>query len=244
VRVTADQYPWTASSTGLSSALLPRWSEAGGRAALLARLDNPETAERIVVEMRENLRRRGGAESLLLTGTSIPEPARSLIVGHTLAERAAWTGREPVAAALGIIRDGSASVASFNMIEDDIELLMGQPFVMTGSDGSGGHPRKYATYPRKLRRYVLERGVISLERMIQSSTSQVADVFGLARRGRICIGCHADLIVFDPAAVRENATYTEPELLASGMSWVLVNGVPAVANGELTGELAGRAVRR
>ena len=244
VRVTADQYPWNASSTGLSSALLPRWSEAGGRAALLARLDNPDTAERIVVEMRENLRRRGGAESLLLTGTSIPEPARSLIVGHTLAERAAWTGREPVAAALGIIRDGSASVASFNMIEDDIELLMAQPFVMTGSDGSGGHPRKYATYPRKLRRYVLERGVITLERMIQSSTSQVADAFGLARRGRICVGCYADVIVFDPSEVRENATYTEPELLAGGMSWVLVNGVPTVANGELTGSLAGRTLRR
>lgn len=244
VRVTADQYPWTASSTGLSAALLPRWAQAGGHDSLMARLDDPEIGDRIVADMRDNLRRRGGAASLLLTSTSIPEPARSLIVGRTLEERARWTGRDPVHAAIGIIRDGGSSVASFNMIDADIELLMQQPWVMTGSDGSGGHPRKYATYPRKLRRYVLDRQVISLERMIQASTSQVADAFGLADRGRICVGCYADVIVFDAAEISENATYTDPTVLAGGMSWVLVGGIAAVADGELTGSLAGRPLRR
>ncbi len=244
VEVTADQYPWTASSTGLSAALLPRWAEAGGRDSLLARFLDRTTSDRIAEEMRENLRRRGGAASLLLTRTSIPEPARSLITGSTLEERARWVGRDPVNAAIGIIRDGGASVASFNMIEDDIEMLMQQPWVMTGSDGSAGHPRKYATYPRKLRHYVIDRGVITLERMIQASTSQVADAFGIADRGRICEGCFADVIVFDPAEIRENATYTEPALLAEGMSWVLVNGVPVVADGVMTDALPGRGVRR
>ncbi|HRP07670.1 MAG TPA: amidohydrolase family protein, partial [Gemmatimonadales bacterium] len=159
VRVTADQYPWTASSTGLSAALLPRWAEAGGRDSLFARLDDPELADLIATEMRDNLRRRGGASSLLLTTSSVPEPLRSALAGKTLAERAEWVGRHPVDAAIGIIRDGGSSVASFNMIEPDIELLMAEPYVMTGSDGSSGHPRKYATYPRKIRRYVLDKPV-------------------------------------------------------------------------------------
>lgn len=243
VRVTADQYPWTASSTGLSAALLPRWAESGGRDSLFARLDDPEIADLIATEMRENLRRRGGAESLLLTSMSAPEPLRSAVVGKTLAERAEWVGRHPVDAAIGIIRDGGSSVASFNMIEADIELLMQQPFVMTSSDGSGGHPRKYATFPRKIRRYVLDNPVITMERMIQASSAQVADAFGLKDRGRICVGCFADVIVFDTATIRDVATYVEPALLSEGMRWVLVNGTPVVESGALTDKLPGRAVR-
>src|SRR5690606_28425663 len=96
----------------------------------------------------------------------------------------------------------------------------------------------------KVRQYVMTDSVITLERMIESATSQVARTFRLTDRGTLATGNYADIIVFDPAEFRENATYIEPTLPASGMRWVLVNGVPAVANGELTEALAGRAVRR
>jgi N-acyl-D-amino-acid deacylase len=199
---------------------------------------------RIRAEMRSNLRRRGGAASLLLTTVSSRDSALVSARGRTLGQQAAVRGVEPVVAALEILRSGSASVASFNMIEADIERFMVEPFVMTGSDGSAGHPRKYATYPRKLRRYVLDKPVVTMERMIQSSTAQVAETFGLDRRGQLCVGCFADVIVFDPTTVREMATYVEPTLLAEGMHWVFVNGVAVVADGRLTEALPGSPLKR
>lgn len=244
IDVTANQYPWTASGTGLSAALLPRWSEAGGRDSLLARLRDPAARSSIAGEMRENLRRRGGAASLLMISASGPAEHRAEVRGRTLEEYAALKQLDPVDAAIRIIETGSAGVASFNMTEEDIRNFMREPFVMTGSDGSGGHPRKYGTYPRKIRQYVLADSVITLERMIESATSQVARTFGIADRGRIEAGVHADIIVFDPAVFRENATYLEPTLLPSGMHWVLVNGTVAVADGRLTHALPGRAIRR
>jgi N-acyl-D-amino-acid deacylase len=144
-----------------------------------------------------------------------------------------------------MIRDGlDMGVASFNMTEADIETFMKDPFVMTSSDGSGGHPRLYGTYPRKIRRYVLDKPVITMERMIQSSSQQVAEVYGIAERGSLKAGYFADVIVFDPATIREQATYVAPEKLSIGMRWVLVNGKFAIDNGQPTGVLAGRGLRK
>ena len=151
----------------------------------------------------------------------------------------------PVETALEMIRDGlDMGVASFNMTEKDIETFMKDPFVMTSSDGSGGHPRLYGTYPRKIRRYVLDKPVITMERMIQSSSQQVAEVYGIRERGSIKTGSFADVIVFDPATIREMATYVEPEKLSVGMRWVFVNGKAAVADGQPTGVLAGKGLRK
>jgi N-acyl-D-aspartate/D-glutamate deacylase len=121
---------------------------------------------------------------------------------------------------------------------------MKEPFVMTGSDGSGGHPRKYGTYPRKIRKYVLDKPLITMERMIQASSSQVAETFGIPLRGRLREGFFADVIVFDPRTIRETATYVEPEKHAVGIRWVFVNGIPAVEDGTLTGALPGRALSK
>ncbi|MCC7054549.1 MAG: amidohydrolase family protein [Gemmatimonadaceae bacterium] len=240
--VTADQYPWTASGTALGAALLPRWAQAGGRDSLRARIADTVQRARILGEMRENLRRRGGDSTLLLTGGS--GSARAL-VGRTLQQVAASRGMPAVETALEMIRDGQdMSVASFNMTEADIETFMRDPFVMTSSDGSGGHPRLYGTYPRKIRRYVLDRPVLTMERMVQSSAGQVAATYGLSERGVLRAGAFADVIVFDPATIRDVATYTEPTRLATGMRWVFVNGRPAVRDGALTGILAGRGLRR
>jgi N-acyl-D-amino-acid deacylase len=240
--VVADQYPWTASGTGLSAALLPRWAQSGGGDSLRLRIADPVTRERMLVEMRDNLRRRGGDSTLLLTGGSA---AARPYIGKTLKQVAAEKRTPAVETALEMIRDGlDMSVASFNMNERDIETFMKDPFVMTSSDGSGGHPRLYGTYPRKIRRYVLDKPVITMERMIQSSSQQVAEVYGIANRGALKVGNFADVIVFDPATIREQATYEEPEKLSVGMRWVFVNGTPAVDAGNPTGAMAGKGLRK
>jgi len=240
--VVADQYPWTASGTGLSAALLPRWAQAGGRDSLQARIDDTQTRERILVEMRDNLRRRGGDSTLLMSNGSA---AARRYIGKTLKQIAAEKGLPAVETALELIRSGrDMGVASFNMNETDIETFMRDPFVMTSSDGSDGHPRLYGTYPRKIRRYVLDKPVITMQRMVQSSSAQVADVYGIAERGALEVGYFADVIVFDPVTIRDVATYVEPERLSVGMRWVFVNGKAAVADGQLTGTMAGRSLRK
>ncbi|MBI1766579.1 MAG: prolyl oligopeptidase family serine peptidase [Acidobacteria bacterium] len=239
INITANQYPYTASGTSLTDSLVPRWAEAGGNAEMLKRLDDPAIRPRLVKEMEENMRRRGGANSLLITSGR-----NRALTGKRLDEIAKAAGKSPVEAAIDIIKTGGASVASFNMNEQDIEAFMKQPWVMTGSDGSGGHPRKYGTYPRKLNDYVLKRGVISLPRFIQASSAQVAETFGVKARGALRTGYFADVVVFDEKAVAETATYEQPEKLAVGMKFVVVNGKLAVEDGKYTGALAGRALRK
>lgn len=241
-KVVADQYPWTASGTSLAAALLPRWAQAGGRDSLMHRIADAESRTKMLEEMRDNLRRRGGDSTLLLT--SGPATAKSY-VGKTLKEVATAKGTPAVETALEIIRTvGDLGVASFNMIEPDIETLMKDPHVMTSSDGSDGHPRLFGTYPRKIRRYVLDKPVITMARMIQASSTQVAETYGLTDRGALTAGTFADVIVFDPRTIREEATYTQPEKLSTGMRWVFVNGKVAVADGVPTGAMAGRALRK
>lgn len=245
IDVTACQYPYTASGTSVGAALLPRWAEAGGRDSLLARIADSATHVRLVNDMRENLRRRGGAGALLITtqGGSRDTAKAGKIKGSTLAQVATARHVPPIDAALQIIRDGDASVASFNMKEADIDRFMVQPFMMTCSDGSDGHPRKYGTFPRKLRQYVYDRHVLSLPQAIRASSSLTASTLGLAGRGSIGVGKYADVIVFDPATIADRATYEQPTLLATGMRYVLVNGKLAVDGGRYTGALAGRPLR-
>lgn len=238
-KVTADQYPYTASGTSIGAALLPRWAEAGGRDSLRARVTNPEYRDRLVADMQNNMRRRGGAQSLLITGGN-----DRALVGKTLDDIARARNADPILTALEIIMAGGAGVASFNMHEDDIARFMREPWVMTGSDGSDGHPRKYGTYPRKIRQYVLGKQVLTLEQMVQRSSRDVAAALQLGERGTIASGWFADVIVMDTARVAERATYEAPELLAEGMQYVIVNGQVAVSDGKLTGVRAGRGVRR
>ena len=240
--VTADQYPWTASGTALRAALLPRWAEAGGNDSLTLRIADPVQRARMLSEMRENLRRRGGDSTILLTSG---DGNAKRFVGKTLKQVAVESRMPAAETALEMIRDGhDMGIASFNMTEADIATFMRDPNVMTSSDGSPGHPRLYGTYPRKIRRYVLEQHVLTMERMVEASAGQVAAVYGLADRGLLRAGAFADVILFDPATIRDEATYLEPRKLATGIRWVFVNGVAAVQNGKPTSAMAGRALRR
>jgi N-acyl-D-amino-acid deacylase len=233
-RVTADQYPWSASGTSLAASLVPRWAHDGGRAALLRRFDDPSAMMRLRADMAENLRRRGGAGSLLIT--------EGRYRGRRLAEVAHTLGIEPVAAAIAVIRVGDPGVASFNQTEADIAAFMRRPWVMTSSDASGGHPRAYGSFARKYADYVRGRNVLSLRDFIERSTALPADTFRLVDRGRLRPGAFADVVVFDPRSYAARATYEAPTLLAAGVRTVLVNGVPAVENGALTGAAAGHAI--
>ena len=236
VNVTASQYPYTASGTSVTAALVPRWAEADG--ALLKNLNDSSLRPRLVSEMNQNLVRRGGADSLLMTAS--PDPT---IVGKTLAAIARERNESPVDAAIEIVKAGGSDVASFNMKDSDIEAFMRQPWVMTCSDGSPGHPRKYGTYPRKLRLYVYEKRVIPLEFAIRSSTSLPAETLGLKDRGLLKPGYFADVLVFDPRTFNERATYQAPTILSTGVQYLIVNGKLAIENGSLTPVLAGRALR-
>jgi N-acyl-D-aspartate/D-glutamate deacylase len=237
VEVTADQYPYTASGSSVGASLLPRWAEAGD--SLRAIVGNPTSRARLVREMEENLRRRGGPASLLMTSTR-----DSTILGKTLDDVAKARKIAPVEAALQIILNGGSSVASFNMNEKDIERFMVQDFVGTGSDGSDGHPRKYGTFPKVLRDYVYTKHVLTLEQAVHRSSALTAQQLRIKDRGLLAPGKFADVIVFDPATVGDRSTYREPTLLATGMKYVLVNGTVAVDDGKATGATAGRALRR
>jgi N-acyl-D-amino-acid deacylase len=236
VNVTASQYPYTASGTSVTAALIPRWAEAGG--ALKKNLSDNSLRPRLTNEIGQNLIRRGGADSLLMTAS--PDPT---IVGKTLATIARERNESPVDAAIEIVKAGGSDVASFNMKESDIEAFMRQPWVMTCSDGSPGHPRKYGTYPRKLRLYVYEKHVIPLEFAIRSNTSLPAETLGLKDRGLLKPGYFADVLVFDPRTFNERATYKTPTILSTGVQYLTVNGQFAIDHGSLTSALAGKALK-
>lgn len=235
LNVTASQYPWEASGTSMVASLVPLWALDGGRDVLLARLADAAQAARVRDGMAENLRRRGGAASLLV----VEGPWK----GKSLSEIAAATGADPISAAIAVIRNADVAVVSFNMDERDIVTFMRQPWTMTGSDASTGHPRVYGSFARKYAVYVTERAALSLREFIDRSTSVTADFLGLADRGRIKVGKFADIAVFDPATYAANANYEEPERTASGMRTVIVNGRIAVENGAMTGIAAGQALR-
>ncbi len=238
INATANQYPYIASGTGLGASLLPRWAEAGGRAEFLKRVDDPAIRPKLIAEMEQNLKRRGGANTLLLHSND------RTLNNKRLDEIAKARGKGPVETALDILKVTSPGATSFNMIESDIENFMKQPWVMTGSDGSGGHPRKWGTFPRKIREYVLNRKVISMERMIQASSAQVAETFHLKDRGKLAAGYFADVIIFDPKTITDRSTYEQPELQSEGLRYIWVNGKLEVEGGKYNGTLAGRTLRK
>jgi N-acyl-D-amino-acid deacylase len=229
VQVFADQYPYEASSTSLRAALVP-----GG-------------AEPTDAVVTENLRRRNGPDAVLISSYR----ADPSLAGKTLTQIAQARGVTPVKAAIDMMAAGNASIVSFNMSEPDIEAIMKAPFTMASSDGgltmpgSGvPHPRDYGAFARRLAVYVRDRHVVSLEFAIRSMTSLPATVFGIEDRGVIRPGAFADIVIFDPDALTDTATYTDPQKLAAGVSDVLVNGVPVRLDAAFTDALPGRVLKR
>lgn len=246
ISVYADQYPYLASATGLSAALLPRWSQAGGADALAERLADPATRERIREAMVANLARRGGPERIQFRRFQ-PDPS---IEGRLLSDVAAEREGDPVDVALDLILAGGPSIVSFNMSEDDLLRFMVQPWTMTSSDGglpSFGvgvpHPRSYGAFSRKIGKYVFEDRVVALEDAVHSMTALPAQVLGMPERGRIETGLAADIVVFSDH-FRDMATFTEPHQLSAGVVYLFVGGEAAILNSSFTGLRPGRVLRK
>ena len=247
VEVFADQYPYDASATSLSAALVPAWALEGGVGALKARLANPEQRGPVRKAMLENLERRAGPASIQIH-TYRPN---SKFEGQRLDAIARERRLEPVDAAIEMLLAGGASIVSFTIDEKDLRKFMVQPWTMTCSDGElvpfgegVPHPRSYGPYARKIHHYVVEEKVLTLEQAIHSMTGMPATIFRLRDRGEIRVGAVADLVVFDLAAVRDLATYEQPHQYSEGMRFVLVNGRAAIDAGRLTNARTGRVLAR
>jgi len=240
--VSADQYPYEASSTDLASMVVP----ASARDNLEALLGAEDTAASLKASIAEWMVLRGGARGQLITEF---EPRRQW-EGMTLAAVAEALGVPAAEACVRILRMGNPSVVSFGLNEEDMKVIMPKAYVATGSDGSFDdgsgltHPRSYGTFPRKIGVYARDRGWLTVEGAIRSATGLPADILGLGDRGYVRPGCVADLVVFDLAELTDRATYLDPRQFATGFKRVYVGGQAAVVDDAFTGVLAGRALRR
>jgi N-acyl-D-aspartate/D-glutamate deacylase len=248
VVVTADQYPYVASSTSLAATLIPTRFREGTAKDFQERLRDPDLGPLVREAIAAGIEARsGGANVRIAQYRSRPDWQ-----GKDLATIAKDEKRPAVEIVLQIERNGGAGVVNFGMSEEDVRLIMKQPFVATASDGSSKvpdsstvpHPRSYGTFPRKIGRYAIEEKVITLEHALRSATGLPADILKLPERGILRQGWFADVVVFDPSAFRDKGTYDKPHQYSEGVRYLFVNGKLAIAEGKATGTLAGRVLRK
>lgn len=237
--ISADQYPWLASGTKLHNAIMPKWVMADSKQAFYDRLNNPELKTKLVAEISENIRRRGGPEALLVTAFDDTN-----LVGKTLKQLSQELGLPPAEAAMNLVQRGPIRVASFNMSESDLANFMKKSWVVTSSDGTNGHPRKYASFPKKFETYVKDKKYLSIDEFITRSSGQTANVLGIEQRGFIRQGYAADIIIWDENAYQANADFSNWNLLSTGLSEVWVNGQRVIENGQYNEVLAGKFVAK
>lgn len=254
LRITADMYTYPASSTGLDASM-PLWAQEGGVEAWVKRLKTPEIRMRVIREMREQGRlQESGPEGVLLVG--FKTAALKPLIGKTLAQVARERGVGAEEAAVDLVaEDGSrVDVIYFPMSEDNVRRQTALPWMSFGSDAgarkpqgvflqSSTHPRAYGNFARLLGRYVREEKTTTLQDAVRRLTAFPASNLGLEDRGALKPGFFADVVVFDPAAIKDHATFEAPQQFATGVSHVLVNGALALSEGEPTGRHAGRVVR-
>jgi N-acyl-D-amino-acid deacylase len=248
LKITANMYLYTASATGLSSRI-PSWAHSGGNSALFKRLQDPVTRQRIIKEMRA----QGPIPRTIFISVS-SEKLRALI-GKTLAEVAAMRGEDEVETVLNLILEDRSRISAvfFIMNEENVKTILRQPWVSFGSDGpslapegvflkTSTHPRAYGNFARVLGKYVREEKIIPLHEAIRRLTGLPAANLGLDHRGLLKEGMFADVVVFDPATIADQATYEKPHQYADGMKHVFVNGLQVLKDGEHTGAKPGRAL--
>ena len=266
VDVWSDQYPYNSTGGDGSTVLIPAWaigddafSSARGKdrgktdygATLRKTMEDPQKAPKVRSDIVHEMERRGGAENVMV----MDHPDKTF-VGRSVGALATSRGINPVQMALELQYEGykdcpgGARLRGFSVWEDDVEALMTQPWIATSTDaaialpedGPDTHARYYGSYPRKLRKYALDKPVISLENAIRSSTSLPAQIVGIRDRGLVREGFVADLVIFDPKTVRDKATFDNPHQYSEGIDYVLINGQFAVDGGKLTGALPGQVL--
>jgi len=246
--VQADQYPYTASSTGLA-VTIPNWAHEGGRMAMCERLKDPAVRARIRDEYVET----GRNWDRIVIARARRRPEYS---GRSVAVLAGEAGKDPLEWTCDALieHDGDIQIVHHSMNEDDVRYVMAKPYVAIGSDSSANapygplsfgkpHPRSYGTFARVLGRYARDEGVLTLEDAVRKMTSLTARHLRLADRGEIRVGAWADLVVFDPQRVSDTATYEDPHRYPEGIEHVIVNGGVALAAGETAPDRHGRFLR-
>ena len=244
LKVTADQYPYIASSTSLEATLLPAWSREGGRSALEKRLLDEKQRAEIRAAIDKSFARKGPIQIAAYR----PKPS---YIGKKLDEIAALEKLAVPDLVLAIEERGGARIVNFGMNEEEVRFGMTLPWVATASDGGARiptgdqpHPRNFGTFSRKIGLYAIREKVVPLAQAIRSSSGLPADILGLADRGYLKAGMAADIVVFDPEKLIDQATYDRPQQYSTGVVHLFVNGTPAISDGTPTGALAGKALRR
>ena len=260
IDVTADTYAYPAWFNDFS-AFVPPWAHDGGDDKLIERLKDPATRARVRKDMLTPSSQWDnewleipGPEAILIS--VVQNPKLLPLQGKTLADVAKLWNKDPMDTLFDILIEDHAftDVAVFGMSEDDVSLALQQPWVSICNDSQGTlpegllgqehpHPRAYGTFPRILRKYVREEKKLTLEDAIRKFSSLPAQRMRLTERGVLKAGMWADIVVFDPATIKDVATFANPNQLSDGMEYVLVNGVPVISAGELTGALPGKVLR-
>jgi N-acyl-D-amino-acid deacylase len=256
--VSADTYAYTAWYNGFS-AFIPPWAHDGGDAKLVERLKDPVTRARIRKDMLtpskewDNEWQEIPGPDAIMIG-AVENPALAPLLGKRLSEIAKASNQDPMDALFDILtQDPSTEVAVFGMSQPDVTLALQQPWVAIDNDSEGTspegilgqshpHPRAYGTFPRILAKYVREEKILTLEDAIRKFSALPAQRMRLTDRGVLKAGMWADLVIFDPATVHDRATFDNPNQLSEGMEYVLVNGVPVIDQGKMTGALPGKVL--
>jgi dihydroorotase/N-acyl-D-amino-acid deacylase len=258
--VAADTYAYTAWFNDFS-AFIPQWAHDGGTAKMVERLKDPAMRARIRKDMMtpsdawdNEWQEIPGPEAILIC--VVHNPKLVSLQGKRLSEVAKLWNKDAMDALFDLLIEdnGFTSVAVFGMSEPDVTLALQQPWVAINNDSSGAstegilgqehpHPRAYGTFPRILRKYVREEKKLSLEDAIRKFSALPAQRMRLTDRGVLKAGMGADVVIFDPATVRDLATFEDPNQLSQGMDYVLVNGVPVIEDGKITGKLPGKVLR-
>jgi N-acyl-D-aspartate/D-glutamate deacylase len=245
--VTADQYPYIASSTSLRATLVPSKYREGTQKDLVARMDDPKTGPQMKAEIEKAMSGGDGPKRIQIARYA-KNPAWQ---GKNIQAIAEMEKKEPIDIVMEIERNGGAQVVNFGMSEEDVRVYMKRPWVATASDGgvqSPGatvpHPRSYGTFSRKIGRYAIEDGIITLEEAIHSATGLPASILKLTDRGTLKAGNFADIVVFDPKTFRDTATFDKPHQYPTGVKYVFVNGSAAVNDGKHDPAILGGKVLR
>jgi N-acyl-D-amino-acid deacylase len=250
IDVAGDQYPYEWSSTGFSGAMFARWALEGGREKTLERLADSDTRAQVRSDVTYYINRNHSAEGCVIA--SFP-PDQSL-EGRSLQDIADEWRCEPEEAALRLYEQSEGSYVLHSMELQDIDSIAKWPLMSIASDGSSlrdegplssgkPHPRSYATNSVIIEQFVQQRGLFTLEEAIFKMTALPASRLNLSRRGRIAPGQIADVLVFDPANVRQHNDFVNPHVYSTGMDYVFINGQPALENGKPNGKLPGRVMR-
>jgi dihydroorotase/N-acyl-D-amino-acid deacylase len=259
IDVTADTYAYPAWFNSFS-AFIPPWAHDGGDAKFVERLKDPAMRARIRKEMvtdssgwDNEWQEIPGPEAILVS--VVQNPKLLPLQGKTIAQIAQLQSKDPIDTIFDLlIDDPGMSVAVFGMSEDDVALALKQPWVAVDNDSQGTapdgilgrehpHPRAYGTFPRILRKYVREENLLSLPEAIRKFSALPAQRVRLADRGVLKRGMWADVVMFDPANIRDVATFENPNQVSQGMQYVIVNGVPVIDGGKMTDALPGRVLR-